>query len=420
MKDIAIFGSYNKSSIGDKGILIGLIRTIFDHDSDIKITIYCMDKEDIERELAGYNFSNKLQVVQIGTSPLINNKNRNKTSLDNYLLNFKVSLNTIAKNSRLFNYFWECFSILKKYFSFRKFNFVSKHDLLIIGGGNLLMDLYKTWPIILYSISLKAQRESIPFCLIGVGALPIEKKFNKLFLKKTCLNAKEIRVREEISYKAIEDIFHIKADRSPDFAFGLPTPTNNKENDLAINLAAIGSEIWPKKNLELYEKYIKNFSYSAYQIYKNYGFSNIRIINTNLSDSLAAEYFINELISLGIDPTNIIYKKYILSVGEVLDEFNKCKIAITTRLHASIFALLAKNIVFPIEYQPKVRGVIKEINKDFELLDLNKILEEREYIYKTFDFVMNTLGGKSNMLSSETLSAYRKELKVIIEKIIST
>ena len=158
MKDIAIFGSYNKSSIGDKGILIGLIRTIFDHDSDIKITIYCMDKEDIERELAGYNFSNKLQVVQIGTSPLINNKNRNKTSLDNYLLNFKVSLNTIAKNSRLFNYFWECFSILKKYFSFRKFNFVSKHDLLIIGGGNLLMDLYKTWPIILYSISLKAQR----------------------------------------------------------------------------------------------------------------------------------------------------------------------------------------------------------------------------------------------------------------------
>ena len=92
-------------------------------------------------------------------------------------------------------------------------------------------------------------------------------------------------------YKAIEDIFHIKADRSPDFAFGLPTPTNNKENDLAINLAAIGSEIWPK-NLELYEKYIKIFSYSAYQIYKNYGFSNIRIINTNLSDSLAAEYFI--------------------------------------------------------------------------------------------------------------------------------
>ena len=58
------------------------------------------------------------------------------------------------------------------------------------------------------------------------------------------------------------------------------------------------------------------------------------------------------------------------------------KIAITIRLHASIFALLAKNIVFPIEYQPKVRGVIKEINKDFELLILIKFWR-REYIYKT-------------------------------------
>lgn len=418
MRDIAIFGSYNKGSIGDKGILIGLITTILNCEEDLKITIYCMDEQDLKRELESYKWFNKLRIVQVNGDSTIKKK---PASQDKVPSNIKRKIKAIARSSKLLNYLWEDFTMLRKYFSFKKFNFVSDHDLLIIGGGNLLMDLFKTWPIILYLFAMEAKKRDIPYYLVGVGALPIKRKISKYLLRKICLSAEEVRVREEISRKALKDILNIKALRSPDFVYGLSIPQNEnkRKRDLGVNIAALGSKSWPTKNLDSYETYISNFAFSIFLIYKNHEFSNIRIVNTNLSDAEASKDFIDKLKDYGINLENIIYKNHNLSVQEILGEFAACKISITTRLHSSLFALLTENIVLPIVYQPKVEGVIREINKDFQFLYLNKIIEHKEYIYNSFNSLVNKNEGKYNMLPSETLEIYREDLITIMNNVLS-
>jgi len=238
---------------------------------------------------------------------------------------------------------------------------LTNQDLLVIGGGNLLMDLFPSSVDLIENISHAAQATATPYCFAGVGAGPVTQVTSAVRLAACLAPAQNVVVRDALSHALCVGLLQC-ADTlcAPDFAFALPAHVRQVQtrNALAINVAAVGAPTWPVRDLNGYQLYLDGMTRLVLDAAQLTDPACIEIIITNPAvDRCAAQDLASRL---AVQTTLPVLIPIVHDVTDILDAFGRAKFAITTRLHAGITAALAGTPVLPVAYQPKVASVMAE------------------------------------------------------------
>jgi polysaccharide pyruvyl transferase WcaK-like protein len=239
---------------------------------------------------------------------------------------------------------------------------LSRQDILIIGGGNLLMDLYEGNVRILEEICRAATEARTPYVFLGVGAGPIDSQASRKRLAKCVAGAKAVWTRDDPSMTLCRDHLGRKDVRkAPDLAFALQAAAPGPQRGvLALNVAALGSATWPWQDQRRYDSYIGGFVRLARAAAVRFVPDRVEIVSTNGSVDHRATYEV--ALALTDGPLALdcpVTKTPCDDVTGALAAFSRAGVAITTRLHAGILASLAGCRVLPVAYDEKVRAVLE-------------------------------------------------------------
>jgi polysaccharide pyruvyl transferase WcaK-like protein len=338
--NIVVYGSYNGTSIGDTAILLGLLHGIAQVVPDAGVTVLSMGPLNLSRDLS---------LAGLVHSPRFVRANVHAPAEWPVLRSFWWRLNHLGVPlDTTFNHL-------------RVRKVLTNQDLLVIGGGNLLMDFFPTAVDLIENISHAAQATATPYCFAGVGAGPVTQVTSAARLAACLAAAQNVVVRDALSHALCAGLLK-RADTlcAPDFAFALPAHGRQAQsrNALAINVAAVGAPTWPVRDLKGYQLYLDGITRLVLGAAELTNPACIEIIITNTAvDRCAAQDLASRL---AIQTTLPVLIPVLHDVTDILDAFGRAKFAITTRLHAGITAALAGTPVLPVAYQPKVASVLAE------------------------------------------------------------
>lgn len=375
---LTLFGSYNKNSIGDKIILVSLLDLIFRTLPEVKISLLTFnfdDKLSLIKEIEPYNWSKNVEVNSIYKKQI---QNSGVSTKDNRII-LKSTLKNIV--SKVFPR--ALYEKIKYIINITKFVTALPSNLerdskgLIIGGGNLLMDLFPIWPIILYFITSQFKKAELPIIIAGVGAFPINTFIGKVLLRNIVSSASQVYVRDSKTRNFLKDYWNLHSEYSPDFAFSFPNIDKIKfqvNNLVAINVAPVYSQQWPYKNKFKYDNYINSLSKSFLTYYLNNPECYFWFYHTNYpTDQLGAIDIITKMISLGIPAEKIQHEDKLLTASTIALKLKSCKFAVTTRLHAAILALKFGLPIISIAYQPKVKNILYDLDLAKVVVDISNL-----------------------------------------------
>lgn len=336
---LAIFGSYNGTSIGDTAILLGLLHGIAQTAPEARVTVLTNGPIDLARDLAMTGLTHPPRLVRANIYapaewPVLRSLWRRLRRLG---LPLEIPFNPARVRKVL-----------------------QDQDLLLIGGGNLLMDLFSTGVDQIENITNAAQATATPYSFAGVGAGPIIHPGSAARLAASLAPAQRVMVRDSLSLALCADALR-RADtvRAPDLAFALPARDSHASRvALAVNLAAVGAPTWPVRDEQGYQLYLDGMTRLVMAAAVQTGPDYIEIVTTNPAVDLGAG---RDLAARLAAQTQIPVRQPVLrDVTDILDAFSRAKLAIVTRLHAGITAALAGAPVLPVAYQPKVAAVLSE------------------------------------------------------------
>ncbi|MGP8329818.1 MAG: polysaccharide pyruvyl transferase family protein [Methanosarcinaceae archaeon] len=411
MKKVTVFGSYNKNSIGDKAILLGLLDLLFkEAKTDISVRVVCFDVDAINSEIKDYKWSKNIEVMSYFDKRI--------TVASTKFALIKMRLEKIIKilYRRLtppsINEFSESIPDL-----------VVDSECLIIGGGNLLMDLFPRWPIRLYRIFYQFYQKGLPVMILGVGAFPIRTMAGKFLLKKIVTQSDLVYVRDERSQTYIQNSWHTPIGCHPDFALSLPVnavymkPAKESPLIISVNIGSIYEENNPvidkRKSIEL----AKNVAEAILVYYhKSQEEISFYLYDTNYpTDRHGAIRLTDFLVAGGVAKELIQYDDRVLSVATLLKKISLSKFAITTRLHAGILALKMGIPVIAIAYQPKVVSVLEYIGVPDCVIDIEDI--NSDLIKKIYDVDKNPMNFKLTNKQRQNLdNTNRNLIQTIFQK----
>jgi polysaccharide pyruvyl transferase WcaK-like protein len=364
MKKIAIFGSYNGTSIGDTAILLGLLSSLEKiYQSDLKVNILVMKPINIKEECNKQNI--KININEIVITEFI--------KPNNYISYIKLFFKKIK--NKFFNK-----EVIKK----STVDFALKDvDYLLIGGGNLIMDLYPQSPQLIKTICDIAISKNVKYSFIGVGAGPLNSDFGRSIFEKYLKQAEYVFLRDKDSLNLLQKKFkNINLFLIPDLALALSNTCKIKKMDrdtLLINVASVYGQGWPIEDNSKFLEYIKNMVEVTRELILSEQFKKIKLFYSNYPlDTQGGEVFIDELRKYNIQ-VEVINKA--LTVSEIISLANGSKLTFVTRLHAGIMAYHGGSTIVAVAYQPKVKNVLKESGisnyiYDIEFKNKNKITQK--------------------------------------------
>lgn len=370
-KTLSIFGSYGRASVGDKAILVGLLDLLLTESAttSISVKVLSFDFISVLEELKLYEWSKYVEVV-----PLFSKQGSLSTI---FRMNSQLERNSLVMS--LFDLFPRAISAWPDIFRFKVLmsnNLAEGSDGLIIGGGNLLMDLYSKWPIKPYLVARQFCDAGLPVMLAGVGAFPIRTWWGRILLKRLVRDADIVFVRDSRTQDYIQRCWHLSAECHPDFALSFPLPNTDdmlprEDSVVAVNFAPVYGKNWPYRNREKYEKFIGAFSVCLKEYFSFKG-ENIcfYLYNTNHGDQDGTIEFTERLIALGIPQQRIRREDRLLTSTEVVQELCGTQLAVVTRLHAGLLALRVGLPVVAISYQPKVKNVMLDLGLKAGLIEI--------------------------------------------------
>jgi polysaccharide pyruvyl transferase WcaK-like protein len=372
---LSIFGSYNQNSLGDKAILISLLDLLFSEcKQPLFIYIISFDKETILDEVSQYEWSKNISIISLSSE---------KKSSEKHAINISSLKKIFDHLPNIFQDFvktvWYSKNIIRS-------NLPSDSSGLIIGGGNLLMDLFPSWPSRVYLLSRIFYTAELPVTFAGVGAFPIKTRIGKFLLRESVRKAALVFVRDQKTKDYLVHNWNISAQSHPDFALSFPldkvkVSKQNKTRNIAINFAPVYSKWWPYKDEKKYTHFLDGISNCLYEYYVcTNPKPSFWFYETNLSDQAGTEELISHILDLGIPKENINYERKILSSREIVEKLSLMQFAIVTRLHAGLLALRMETPTIAIVYQPKVRDVLNNIGLEKGIVDINDIARIRPLI----------------------------------------
>ncbi len=387
---IGIFGSYNHTSIGDHAILEGILvqfRTRLGHCSFV---VFSMNPDATQSML----FSCKdVHVVQ-GTPARV------KTVRDTQSGGHRVQPNGLRRLVKrcLSCLPWPIASFLRRFYSG---SLVIKHDVsllcnvsfwrqikkeiqslnvLLIGGGNLLMDIYTSWPVYPLIYVILATRARVPVMFYAVGAGPLRSRRARFYFRWACRMAGAITLRDKESLDFVAETLGLKRDKlvlSADPALCLSTGEQAMRaktgGQLRIAMTVVPyyrPGYWPYPDAAVYERYCRAMAQIVERVLDRFD-ARLLFFATNTHDIAVAPDVAGTLGAC--NRVEVIEDR--LTVQELLSLLANCHLTIGTRLHSLILSFVAGTPALAFSYQPKVTYFYKRIGMEMHAIHLNRDID---------------------------------------------
>jgi polysaccharide pyruvyl transferase CsaB len=252
---------------------------------------------------------------------------------------------------------------------------MKKLDLLIIGGGGLLMDMYKRDAPLYATLGILGHYAGCKVVIYGVGAGPIRTKVGAFFIKQLLKKADQISVRDADSKTLLESIgvkkdIHIIGDPAL-----FLTTSDKKKASSSIQKVAVtavpyySSRYWPTSDDEKYSQYISGMARNLDELIQEKGVT-VTFFSTKYPQDVQVTKDIVSLMKYK-NQTTIIDKN--IYPDEIISLCASHDLVIGTRLHSLILGIVAKTPIIGIGYHPKVRHFLSMIGQLDYYLEIDQL-----------------------------------------------
>lgn len=372
--DVGILGSYSRQSIGDQYILRGILNQLNQvPDLDPNVLVFCPDP--IATKSLHANF--KIETVQSRPKGENGTKNSNETS-SNFEIRSRIK-NTLDNHPNIWfladPYLW----INSNHWSNirERINYL---DLLIIGGGNLIMDLYPYAPFEHNAYTKIAEEVGTPVVYYAVGAGPIRSYRAKRYFSKSMGRAQAITTRDTESEKIINNNTNVHSEAitlSADPAVHLDPCENNNITNLGvvdsnrsrigINMVPYYKQDWVLSDESKYNNYLQTFS-NIIEDHISDNYDEVIMFGTNIPADLKPAKDIQTILG---NSANIKIHDAHISPDQIFQFINQLDVVLCNRLHTLIPTFISNTPFVAFDYQPKVRSFSKRINLEQQVINLD-------------------------------------------------
>lgn len=339
---IGIVGNYGNNNNGDEAILAGIIEQVIAH----------------------YNISTSDIVVFSNNPP----QTSNRFGVESAPLYYKRSsaimtaIETITKNSSI----------------------VRGLDMLVIGGGGILMDFYNREAQLFGSYGYMAKRGKVPYIVYGCGAGPITSTMGKFFIRHLVNGSESASVRDPKSRDLLKKI-GVRKDVQivGDPSFALPSYVKEKSGDRIRNIGVTvvpyyNLAYWPEANDIKYDNYVQGMADNLDALLE------VKDVNINLFSTK----FPHD-VDVTVDVYNrmknkerVTVNKENLSPNEIIKISAEQDMLIGTRLHSVYLAVNAKTPVMAISYHHKVADFMDMVDMGDRTIQIEDLTNQKDSILK--------------------------------------
>ena len=259
---------------------------------------------------------------------------------------------------------------------------IEKLDLLLIGGGGILMDLYKAMPVRYSIYAWLAKIAKTPAVVYGTGAGPISTPMGKRLIKFIVDSTELTMVRDPKS----EQLLHSIGVRTPvsvitDPAFFIPPPEKVVRNDGEFHIgvttvAYYDKHYWPTEDKEKYENYVNGMAMNLDTILEgnpnaviNF-FSTKHPYDTDVSVDIKERMKYRERCTVALEEMNHM---------EIIEFANKQDLVIGTRLHSLILSLVTETPIIAVAYHHKVQDFMDSVDCSNYVLPIEELHLRTDY-----------------------------------------
>ncbi|MER1998642.1 MAG: polysaccharide pyruvyl transferase family protein [Lysinibacillus sp.] len=364
---IGIVGNYGNDNNGDEAILLSIIRQLQ--------KAFNVDTTDIT--VFSNNPTQTAERYNVQSAPL-------------YIRGKNAAL-TFAKTFR------------------KNTTVVKKLDFLVIGGGGILMDLYKREAPLYGSYAMMAHSNNVPYVVYGCGAGPLTSTMGQFFIRFMCKHAQNISVRDpksEALLKSIgvqKDIFIIG-----DPAFSLEADRTGYSNKpLKIGVTAVpyhNGSYWPSSDEEKYNNYITGMAKNLDKIIEKFGVE-IQFYATKYPQDADVTKDIQKLMK---NPQNTNVLEENLPPQRLLEVSSELDVVIGTRLHSLILATDAKTPLIAVSYHNKVNDFMQMAGLGDYSIDIEE-LHKRDDYFERLVTKMDNNWPAAIRLAKDTNSSFKNK-----------
>lgn len=252
---------------------------------------------------------------------------------------------------------------------------LAEADLFISGGGSLLQDVTGNFSVPYYlGFAWLAKMQGTKTVYYAQGAGPLNKKWSQKLTALTLNRFNLLGVRDLGSKKLLKDI-GVKKDinLTVDPVFALYDPLRNSRQKIKGKLeVGISVRPWSVDYIDQLAAALNKFSEA-----KNVKFilfpmhqGSDEEVSIQLKNKLKAEAEINDLPAVP---------------EQAVEKFSQLDLFVGVRLHSLIFALLNQIPLLALSYDPKIEGLMSELDYlpliKLEDLDVEAVVEKLEYIF---------------------------------------
>lgn len=377
---IGIVGNYGNNNNGDEAILLGLLNQLEKH--------FHVNRQDI------LVFSNNPEQT----------KERYQVQADSlYIKKKKAALTFLA--------------------TFQKHrSTIKKLDLLIIGGGGILMDLYGREAILYGMYGWLGKLANRPVVVYGVGAGPILTKKGAMFIRSLAGLSKMVSVRDPKSKQLLQSIgvkkdIHIIGDP----AFQMKEATKLHQ-DIPTNIGVTAvpyyhKSYWPEENKEKYENYVMGMAMNLDQILCTYPDVFVTFFATKHPQDMWVTKDIVERMS---HKKNCQIIEEPLDPTEIVEQTAKQDLVIGTRLHSLILSLVSETPILAVSYHHKVRDFMEMIGRNEDVIDIETLADHPKFFFEAYRNMRENWSTHQSIYQDVAKQMKEKSLKgmPLVEKAI--
>ncbi|BAQ10097.1 polysaccharide pyruvyl transferase [Bacillus sp. OxB-1] len=367
---IGIVGNYGNDNNGDEAILLSIIKQV-------------------------------TSTFNIGRSDLTVFSNNPKQTATRYGV---TSFPLYYKNGNAVKTFGKTFSANRK--------IVKTLDLLIIGGGGILMDLYGREAPLFGSYAMMAKNSGVPYVVYGCGAGPLNTGLGKWFIRYMCKHADSVSVRDPESKELLQSIGvkqSIQVIGDPAFSLreGKREPS---AVPVSIGVTAVPyyhAGYWPEEDVSRYDDYVEGMARNLDRLAEQHGVK-INFFATKYPQDADVTKDIQAKMAHA-DRTSIIDEN--LLPERILDVTAQQDIVIGTRLHSLILATCTETPVMAISYHHKVHDFMKLAELEQFAFPISEINQNHDLFLEAFNEMEGDWTGTSERTEDLSVRLYEDAMK---------
>lgn len=385
VRTIGILGNYGNNNIGDEAILMGIISQLARKHPYIHIVIFSMSPLESQQRYGMESFPSIFRLPravsptalgsesQVRGGVISGSLHKLKISLRRYgmmrsVRHYMVYLDTVAMHPK----FW-----LETYYRLRDL------DLLLIGGGNLLMDMFDRVPPLYAMHAILARLAGAKVMYYSVGAGPISTRFGRLFIKIATACADHITLRDQESREVLESIgvktpMTVAADPALELrSYPLTKQQSGHwrailKGDNVIGVSAVpflDHRYWPRPDRKGYEVYIAQMAAVVDSIVEDLNY-HVVLFPTKFP---ADVYACRDIYGLLGHSEKVVVIEENLDPIDLVGVIENMTCVVGTRLHSIILSLVASVPVVAISYHGKVESLMRRIGQDDVVIPFDEL-----------------------------------------------